>query len=386
MSIKIVIDGVFFQLAKSGIARLWYSAIVELCRRDDVEIFLLDRGGCPKLPKVKLLQFPDYAFRSTSADSELLELMCQHVSADIFLSTYYTTPLETPSIAVIYDMIPERFGFELDRRAWQEKALCISHAQRHLCISYQTKADLLEFYPELDPEKVNVAYCGVDREIFKPRAVVEVQELTTEIGIRQRYFVFVGLRSQHRSYKNIEVFFKAIALLPSFDYDVLCVGGEIELQDWAIEAMPEGCSIKRMDLSDEQLATAYSGAVALVYPSLYEGFGLPVVEAMACGCPVITTKRGSLAEIASGSALIVDGISVPEMADAIQAIQNPNTASRLRQSGLMNADKFRWNEFSDALVDLLKLTVDESRTGRFASFYQDWRKLRVIQGGVDLLS
>ena len=386
MSIKIVIDGVFFQLAKSGIARVWHAALVELLHRQDIEIFLLDRGMCPTLPKVNKLQFPDYAFRSTTADSELIELMCKNVSADLFISTYYTTPLETPSIALVHDMIPERFGFDLGARAWQEKEMCISHAQRHLCVSNQTKMDLLEFYPELDSENVRVAYNGVDHEIFKPKSALSIDILLAEVGIKQPYFIIVGSRSQHRGYKNIELFFKAIDVLPSFRCDVLLVGGEAEIQDWATAAILKGCNVKRADLSDEQLAAAYSGATALVYPSLYEGFGLPVVEAMACGCPVITTTRGSLAEIASNSAQVIDGTSVHEMADAIQTIQDPMTANRLRDAGLEHAGMFRWNKFSNTLLELAKLTVDESRQGKFKQFYRDWRKLRAIQGDVDLLT
>ena len=166
---NVLIDGVFFQLANTGIARVWRSVLPQLAKLPDLTITMLDRGNCPDIDGIRKAQFPSYKDKHNTADSQLIQRMCAEFSADVFISTYYTTPLTTPSVAVLYDMIPERMGFELDMRAWQEKELCIAHARRHLCISGQTRADLLEFYPELDPANVLVAPCGVDSLVFQPR-------------------------------------------------------------------------------------------------------------------------------------------------------------------------------------------------------------------------
>src|SRR5436309_3325739 len=82
--------------------------------------------------------------------SIFLEKMCELRATDIFVSTYYTTPLRTPSLSVVYDMIPERLDCDLNKRAWREKELAIAYGRRHLCMSERARLDLLEFYPELD--------------------------------------------------------------------------------------------------------------------------------------------------------------------------------------------------------------------------------------------
>ncbi len=382
----IVVDGVFFQLAKSGIARVWRSVLPELARRPDTTLTLLDRGGCPDLPGVRRLQFPSYSSKYNAADSALLEQFCRHLGADLFLSTYYTTPLATPSVALVYDMIPERLGFELGWRDWQEKELCLAHARRHVCISGQTRADLLEFYPELDPAQVAVAHCGVDPAVFQPAGSAAQAEIRRRLQLTRPYFMAVGSRAQHNDYKNVRLLFAALAAGAAPGCDVLCVGGEPELQDWVAELAPDGCRVQRAELTDAELAAAYGGAEALVYPSLYEGFGMPVIEAMACNCPVITTALGSLQEIAGAAALLVDGASVPQMADALRDVRRPDVSRTLRQAGLAHAARFRWAGMADTLHAALRDTAAEAASGKFTDFYRSWTEIRRLQGAVDVLS
>ena len=382
---NVLIDGVFFQLANTGIARVWRSVLPQLAKLPDLTITMLDRGNCPDIDGIRKAQFPSYKDKHNTADSQLIQRMCAEFSADVFISTYYTTPLTTPSVAVLYDMIPERMGFELDMRAWQEKELCIAHARRHLCISGQTRADLLEFYPELDPANVLVAPCGVDSLVFQPRSAAEQAAFRTRHGLRRPYLLVVGSRTQNKGYKNTKLLFQALSTLPDFDRDILCVGGEPELEDWIVEMTPAHVSIRQAELSDIELSVAYSGAEALVYPSLYEGFGMPVIEAMACGCPVITTALGSLAEVAGPAALLIDGYSVGAMRDALIAVQAENISAQLSERGLSHAKLFRWSAFSQALASAIRVVVGEASSGRYEQFYGRWSALRTLQGDVDAL-
>src|SRR5689334_16114555 len=158
----LVVDGVFFQLAQTGITRLWRTILPLLIERVGMPVVFLDRGGkTGEFFGAEVVPFPAYKSKYTADDSKLLEDVCRHYGAKVFASTYYTTPLRTPSVLLVYDMIPERLGFDLSPRVWQEKEIAISHARRHVCISNNTRRDLLEFYPELDPALATVAHCGI---------------------------------------------------------------------------------------------------------------------------------------------------------------------------------------------------------------------------------
>ena len=381
---KIVVDGVFFQLTQSGIGRVWAAVLPRLAAKAGIEIVLLDRGGAPDIPGVSRVPFPTYSSKFNAQDSLLLEQMCRQQKADLFISTYYTTPLKTPSLLTLYDMIPERFGFDMAARDWREKELAIAHARRHLVISEQTGRDLVEYYPELDPAAIDLAYCGVDDTVFKPTPAKAQAEFRARLGLERDYFLFVGSRVQHKGYKNSRLFFEVLPKIKNPNFDVLCVGGEPELEPWIEELAPEGCNVKRVELSDADLALAYGAASALVYPSLYEGFGMPVAEAMACRCPVITTNLGSIAEVAGSASHVITGRSKTEMAKALTAVRDPATRQALQDAGEKQAAKFRWNGFADVLATAAKQVVGDAKTGQFEAFYDLWANLRRTQGGLDI--
>jgi glycosyltransferase involved in cell wall biosynthesis len=168
------------------------------------------------------------------------------------------------------------------------------------------------------------------------------------------------------------------------DFDVLCVGGEKEATGLAA-VNGSGARIIQVDLDDDGLALAYSGAAALVYPSLYEGFGLPVAEAMSCGSPVICTSRGSLAEVAAEAAIQISGTSTQEMVAALQQVRDLEIRQRLVKHGAVQATRFRWEPFADEMVKLIHSLAAENERGLHRDFYQRWTHLRKLQGEVDTL-
>lgn len=381
---RLLVDGVFFQLTQSGIGRVWTSIMPALVEDPAVDLIVLDRGGLPDISGLRRIPFPTYTMEHYNADdSALIQQVCDYYNVDVFTSTYYTTPLTTPMFLLIYDMIPELLGFDLGQRGWKEKAIAISYARRHISISQSTHEDLLRFYPDLC--HATFVHLAHDREIFKPRDGKEVSDFRRSLGFDRRpYVVTVGEREQAGGYKNGRLLFEAIAASRRDDVDILCIGGEPTLGKNLTENLPARVRVKRIAATDEELALAYSGAMALIYPSLYEGFGLPVLEAMACGCPVVTTENGSLKEVAGDAALFIDGKSPLELSTALSVLRSPAERSRLRESGLKQAQKFDWSAMTSAVQGAVSALAKTALDPDYKRFAETWRTLRRMQSEVDV--
>lgn len=380
---KLLVDGVFFQRASTGIARVWRTILPEMAKHVDIRI--LDRGNTPTMDEVEAIPFPLYLTKMngpTAAESILIEQLCRDWGAHVFASTYYTTPLSTPSLLLVHDMIPEVMNMDMSSRDWQEKEVALLCARAHVCVSHNTRADLLRLYPEIDPARTTVAYNGIEPSTFYARPANEVASFRAAHGLAGPYLIMVGTRIGVENYKNGTHLFEALAGMPAREnLTLLCAGGEPDLPKVTMGG--RRIPVRRLSLSDDDLARAYTGAEALVYPSLYEGFGMPPIEAMASGCPVITTNRGSLAEVVGDAALTVSGQDVSELRAALDAVRDPATRTRLIDAGLKRSQQFRWELMAAHVADEVVALARDAADGRFASFLSEWEKLRRLQADVD---
>ena len=376
----IVIDGVFFQLYRTGIARVWRSLLEEWAVSNFAEcIVVFDRADtAPKIPGIKYRTISPYDYNATDVDREMLQQVCDEEGADLFISTYYTTPLSTPSVFMAYDMIPEVLGGNFDEPMWQEKHRGIHHASSYIAISQNTACDLVKFFPQIPSTLVTVAHCGVANS-FSPASLEEVNCFKSKYGISKPYFLLVGAGS---GYKNANLFFQAFAKLYSRQgFEIICTGSGILLNP-EFRDCTWGSAVHMLQLSDQELKLAYSGAIALVYPSKYEGFGMPVLEAIASACPVITCANSSIPEVGGEAALYVNDDDIDGLADALCEVQKPKIRNSLIAAGLEQAKKFSWSKMaatvSSALIEATLLCLNLKDINLI--IFPDWSQIEESLG------
>ncbi len=351
----IVVDGVFFQdFSTTGIARVWRSFLNQWLESGFAErVVFLDRGGCgPRLPGLKTRSLPRWTADRSAEDSLLLQRVCDEEGAGLFVSTYYTAPIGTPSLMLVYDMIPERLGLDMSDPVWDEKRHAIEHASSYACISENTRRDLLELEPSTEGRPAHVVLLGVD-EVFSPATADEAAAFRREHSLQRPYVLVVGERRGVDGYKNVELVFRAFdTWAGAEECDIVCVGGQPEIEP-ELSGRARRAQVSRLDLTDAQLRLAYAGAVALAYPSRYEGFGLPIIEAMASGCPVIATSVASVPEVAGDAALYVDPDDPVELAEAFDLVRDPTRRAAMVSAGLQRASKFDWRQAASTFASLL---------------------------------
>jgi GT2 family glycosyltransferase len=346
---KVVVDGVCFQpgVGDAGAARVWRNVLAawEADGFADGHVVLLDRGGsAPRIPGVRALRIVAYDPDRAPDDNRLLQRVCRDEAADAFASTGYTTPLETPSVLLVHDMIPEVLDWDLRAPAWRDKHHAIRRAAAVVCTSEATRRDLTRFFPQVPPDRVRVALPAA-ADCFYPRTTAEVEALRTAAKLTKPYFLTVGARGGRR---NASLAFRGMARLGDpTAFEVLCAG-RAGLEPELANLIP-GVRATALELTDDQLAAAYSGAIALLHPVAYAGFGLPVLEAMACGCPVVTTRQGGVAEAAGDVALFVKPDDADAMAAALREVSRTEARDRLVADGRRHAAGFDWRRSAEVI-------------------------------------
>jgi glycosyltransferase involved in cell wall biosynthesis len=347
----IVIDGAFFQVSNTGIARLWSELLGRWQSRGMAShIVVIDRAGSlPRFERLRVVACPTQDYGNPEGDRRLVQDICDSVGADLFVSSYYTRPLTTPAAMVVYDMIPEQTGFDLSDAVWRQKHAAIADAVGFAAISQHTLQDLRRLFPATATRPSIVTLPGVSACFTPPRPeeLRGVPAMLAPIYEGRSYVMFV---SGFFPYKNPQVLLRALRRASPEEIRglaVLFTRGGRELADF--RAIPD-LVVRAVTMSDPALRRAYGFAHALIYPSYYEGFGLPVVEAMACGCPVICSAGSSLPEAAGDAALFVDPDDDAQLLDAILRLHDPELRRSQIEKGYAQASKFRWERMARELA------------------------------------
>jgi glycosyltransferase involved in cell wall biosynthesis/precorrin-6B methylase 2 len=372
ISPRIVVDGVFFQRYNTGIARVWMSLFQAWVKSGFARhLLVLDRAGtAPKIPGIRYRTIPLHDYDNLSGDRALLQAICDEENADLFVSTYYSFPLSTPSIVLIHDMIPEIFDrdYNIGNSMWQEKHEAIRRASAYVAVSQNSARDLQRFFPEV--KKVILANNGVS-DLFKPATPQDIAQFQFKYGISKPYFLIVGA---YTGYKNTILFFQAFSQLSTKQgFEIVCTGKQGGLTE-EFRQYTQGTVVHCLNLTDEELRLAYAGAVALVYPSKYEGFGMPVLEALACGCPAITCRNASLPEVAGEAALYIRDDSIEDAIDALCEVQKNKVREALITAGFEQAKRFSWQQMAEIMRSVLVETTLQSLNLRENNWivFPDW--------------
>lgn len=234
---------------------------------------------------------------------------------------------------------------------WKQKyfkcmiPMSIKQADHILAISENTKKDILEMIP-VNKNKIVVTYLGYDA-FFSKQNKTKISAVLQKWWINFPYILFVGMLEPR---KNIPSLIKAFAAIKEKrDHKLVIVGKKGWLYG-EIFALVQKLKIEEQVIftgyvPDEDLPALYSAATCFVYPSFYEGFGIPIIEAMACGCPVITSNNSSMKEIAGDAAIVVDPYNVKEIQNAIELLITDKVIRRkMEKQGVMQAKKFSWEK------------------------------------------
>lgn len=277
--------------------------------------------------------------------------------ADIFHSSYYRTPLsiKTKNVVTVYDFIYElgfikNLGFQL--HIYQKKK-AINTADAIICISENTKKDLLSFYPHLkENPHIYVIKCGTSFSIENtPKAskrIIEMSKVT-----KDRYILFVGTRMYYKNFESALIGF-ALSALPKIGYYMICTGSKFSISE---EKLLNGLGLKNKvfvieGANYEELNYLYQKAFALVYPSFYEGFGIPVIEAMSCGCPVIASQTSSLSEIAEGVGILIDPNDVKSITVALESLLDEKIRNDYISKGKARSKLFSWEKAAQQHIEV----------------------------------
>lgn len=302
------------------------------------------------------------------ADQFLLPGLVRRSGAELFFATDFNSYLlPQPGLKIVsmaYDLIPFVFPEAMRqqplsvRAGWRTNFAKLRSSQAVIAISEATKSDLVRV-GGISPDRIVVIYPGIDHDLFCPARALRNDKsaaLLEQLGIRGEFLLYVG-DSEPR--KNLQRILQSISRGPR-SLELLIVGKKApvdrQLASWIADAGVADRVRFAGYVAEEQLPGLYGAARAFVFPTLYEGFGIPVVEAMACGCPVITSRVSSLPEVAGDAALLVDPESSDDIAGAIGALMNDDLCASLRGRGLERARLFRWEEAAEKTWRVLEST------------------------------
>lgn len=357
---KIILDNIIFPLQKSGgISNVWFEFLYRIIQEKNIKLSFLDFEN-QNIFFQKLLQdnYPAnikhyQQFIERYRNPRLNEIHERF----IFHSSYYRI-CKNPhaiNITTVHDFTYEYYNHGLAKfiHSWQKRQ-AILKSDHIICISENTKKDLLRFIPNINPQKISIVYNGVSNDYH---TIPSPETLNTLPFPPLSYVVFVGSRAK---YKNFKLTVQAIS---KTSLNLVIVGSFLDSEEQSMlkKYFQKNNRIYCTGYIDNsQLNIIYNNAYVLLYPSIYEGFGIPVLEAQKAGCPVIAYNSSSIPEIIGNTTLLMQEISIKEIHEKLAILKDNIIRSKIIAQGIKNAQRFSWDKMYNDIIKIYQ-EVWESR-------------------------
>jgi glycosyltransferase involved in cell wall biosynthesis len=277
-------------------------------------------------------------------DSSVSRLLCQAYAPDIAHETYYsrrrTSGASAKTVITVYDMTHELFPqyFPKNSGTMSLRRTAFARADHLICISESTRADLMRIYG-IEEGRVSVIHLA--SSLTAPQHLL--------LAVKDPFFLYVGARAGYKNFDGLLEAFAASLLFKT--HKLVCFGGgqfsEGENKRRSELGIPQD-RVELVEGDDNLLSRYYASAEAFVYPSLYEGFGIPLIEAMECGCPIVCNASSSMPEVAGDAAMYCDAEDIHSLSNAmLKVAQSPDERRRLILEGTQRAKRFSWDRCAE---------------------------------------
>jgi len=331
---KIHFDNIIYSLQRAGGISTYWTALITRLLRDQVDISFTEMPN-QNISRAEFIIPPDKILK-TDAGNILVNRfkslsLPQQAKPFIFHSSYnrITTNLHAKQVITIHDFVHEKFYRGLRRYLHlYQKNKAIGGAEKIIAVSQNTKQDLLQFHPYLKEENIAVVYNGVSEDFFS---------LNNKKKENARpYLIFIGSRAY---YKNFNFAIDLVAELSAFDLYIVGAGLS-KSEGQLLQKKLKGRWKIFTHIENDALNSIYNHAYALIYPSSYEGFGIPLLEVMKTGTPFVALNKSSIPEVAGKAGLLVNELDIDAFKQAILSIDGKE--NELSTVGKEQAAKFSW--------------------------------------------
>jgi glycosyltransferase involved in cell wall biosynthesis len=344
---------------QSGVGSYIAGLLPALVRAGCELVVYVDRGNpVPGLHKLSVQTVPVSSGKYSLLTTLEFRRLEKRDKLDLFHCPFYAAPLlNCPVVVTVHDLIPFLFPIypwpkqKMVRAGYRAMATRAAH---FIADSYCTATDLQKLLG-VAPDRISTVHLAADREIFHPcRAAEDDVHLQQKLGVRRPFIVVSSARNWRT--KNLASALQVLEIAQresDVRFQSLMYGPtnglELFVRNPALKLNLQNLGY----LGGKDLATLFRHAHAFVMPSLYEGFGLPLVEAMSCGCPVIASDRGSLPEVAGGGAQCFDAFDVHAMAKVlVELLCNPEELQQKKSDALRRAADFSWDKAAQETISV----------------------------------
>jgi mannosyltransferase len=361
MENKILLDNIIFKLQTiGGISNYWFNLLKRFVENNN--IFYLEDNHLNKNYYRNLIKLSDNLIIQDKRKMPLIikrYLPLRNIDGhfDIFHSSYYRySKGNIKNVTTVHDFLYERYISKNSLRRVVhslQKYLAIKHSDYIIGVSKNTLDDMLKYFPEFKNKKMQVIYLGTSDDFYPLKNKSKSIKIQDQELFYSGYFFYFGNRNGYKNFKLlIEAFSNLLKNNKNIPKLVIAGGGEFSSQEkiFLSESKILSNLVKINKITNSELNLLYNYCIGFIYPSLYEGFGLPLLEAMQAGAPVICSDSSSIPEVVGKAAIYINPLDVFSLEKALLDLLDRCTRKDMANMGYKQAEKFSWrNTYKETL-------------------------------------